>query len=124
MPKRKSPASSEDEASHSDGSDAPIAESKSKAKYAQKDGANCSSHDGIKILTNTDGEKYIDLGKKRRAIVRSFKKIPLLDIREYYEVDGDERPGKKGIALTLDQWKLLKGGSNAIDKLFSDLNNK
>jgi hypothetical protein len=54
-------------------------------------------------VTNSEGEKYIDLGKKKRATVRSFKGTLLLDIREYYGADGQEKPGKKGISLTLDQ---------------------
>lgn len=55
------------------------------------------------VLTNSEGEKYIDLGKKKRATVRSFKGTPLLDIREFYGADGEEKPGKKGISLTLEQ---------------------
>ena len=58
---------------------------------------------GKTLLTSSDGDKYIDLGKKKRATVRSFKGIPLLDIREFYGADGQEKPGKKGISLTLDQ---------------------
>lgn len=27
----------------------------------------------FEVLTNTDGEKFIDIGKKRRLTVRSFK---------------------------------------------------
>lgn len=56
-----------------------------------------------KVLKNKDGEKYVDLGKKKHATVRAFKGIPLLDIREFYTADGEERPGKKGISLTMDQ---------------------
>jgi hypothetical protein len=43
------------------------------------------------------------LGKKKRATVRSFKGTDLLDIREFYGADGDEKPGKKGISLTREQ---------------------
>ena len=56
-----------------------------------------------KILVNAEGDKYIDLGKKKRAVVRSFKGVALLDIREYYGEPGEEKPGKKGISLNLDQ---------------------
>lgn len=55
------------------------------------------------IKSESDEKKYIDLGKKKRATVSAFKGIPLLDIREYYVSEGDERPGKKGISLTLEQ---------------------
>ncbi|KNZ77749.1 RNA polymerase II transcriptional coactivator SUB1, partial [Termitomyces sp. J132] len=51
----------------------------------------------------SDGDKYVDLGKKKRATVRSFKGTPLIDIREFYGNDDDEKPGKKGISLTLEQ---------------------
>lgn len=54
-------------------------------------------------MTNQEGDKYIDLGKKKRAVVRSFKGMPLLDIREYYGNEGEEKPGKKGISLQLEQ---------------------
>jgi len=72
-----------------------------------------------KILVTNSGEKYIDLGKKKRATVRAFKGTVLLDIREYYAADGQEKPGKKGISLTLEQWEALREGASAIDQLFS-----
>ena len=57
----------------------------------------------VVVHTTPDGDKYIELGKKKRATVRSFKGTPLVDIREFYGADGDEKPGKKGISLTLEQ---------------------
>ena len=72
---------------------------------------------------NNDGESYVDLGKKKRVTVRDFKGCSpaftvwgvsityfikgstLIDIREYYGSEGDEKPGKKGIALSVEQVK-------------------
>ncbi|KDR75881.1 hypothetical protein GALMADRAFT_68397, partial [Galerina marginata CBS 339.88] len=78
----------------------------------------------VKIYTNAEGDKFIDLGKKKRAVVRSFKGVALVDIREYYGADGEEKPGKKGISLTLDQWDTLKEGSDAIDRFFAEQKKK
>lgn len=55
------------------------------------------------MRTNSEGDKYVDLGQKRRAVVRSFKGTPYLDIREYYGAEGEEKPGKKGISLKAEQ---------------------
>jgi len=68
---------------------------------------------------NNDGEEYIDLGKKKRATVRSFKNNVFLDIREYFGSDGDEKPGKKGITLSKEQWLALKDHAATIDTLFA-----
>ncbi|KAJ3529045.1 hypothetical protein NMY22_g9160 [Coprinellus aureogranulatus] len=78
------------------------------------------SPSGVNVLKNKDGEQYIDLGKKKHATVRMFKGMQLLDIREYYDAGGEEKPGKKGISLTLEQWKALKAAADTIDKLFQD----
>ncbi|KIJ61311.1 hypothetical protein HYDPIDRAFT_96877, partial [Hydnomerulius pinastri MD-312] len=79
---------------------------------------------GVKVLKNTDGEKYVDLGKKKRASVRSFKGQTFVDIREFYGADGDEKPGKKGISLSLDQWETLKKSASTIDALFAEQGKK
>ncbi|KAF9241542.1 transcriptional Coactivator p15-domain-containing protein, partial [Melanogaster broomeanus] len=69
---------------------------------------------------NTEGEKYVDLGKKKRAAVRSFKGQIFVDIREFYGADGEEKPGKKGISLAFEQWEALKRSVNTIDSLFAE----
>jgi len=41
--------------------------------------------------------------------VSEFRGKKLISIREYYTTDdGEMRPGKKGISLTVDQWKKFK----------------
>ncbi|KAH9058799.1 transcriptional Coactivator p15-domain-containing protein [Lactarius vividus] len=70
-----------------------------------------------KLQQNSEGDSYVDLGKKKRATVRNFKGSTLIDIREYYGSEGDEKPGKKGIALSVEQWKSLMQASSAIDSL-------
>lgn len=51
-----------------------------------------------------------DLGtEKKKATVRKFKNMKLVDIREYYQKDkeGPWLPGSKGISLTQEQWAAL-----------------
>ncbi|KAF7981835.1 hypothetical protein HWV62_31361 [Athelia sp. TMB] len=73
------------------------------------------------IKTSSDGEKYLELGKKKRATVRSFKGTSMLDIREFYEKDGKELPGKKGISINEEQWAKIKDNADAIDSMFAEL---
>jgi len=79
---------------------------------------------GVKVFKNTEGEKYVELGKKKRASVRSFKGQVYLDIREFYGTDGDEKPGKKGISLAMEQWESLKRSISVIDASFAELGKK
>ncbi|KAL5485232.1 hypothetical protein ACEPAI_7874 [Sanghuangporus weigelae] len=74
-----------------------------------------------KVFTNSDGEKFVDLGKKRRVTVRSFKGSVLVDIREFYGKDDDLQPGKKGISLSPEQWAELKANADTIDGLVKKL---
>lgn len=45
-----------------------------------------------------------------------------VNIREYYEdaSTGEQRPGKKGIALSVEQWNRLKEHMDDIDKVIKE----
>ncbi|CAM9021179.1 unnamed protein product [Wickerhamomyces anomalus] len=55
----------------------------------------------------------LQLGKNKRVSVRKFKKVNLVDIREYYEADGEMRPE--------DQWWLLIDNFDAINEALTKL---
>ncbi|KFQ04470.1 Activated RNA polymerase II transcriptional coactivator p15, partial [Haliaeetus albicilla] len=49
------------------------------------------------------------IGKMRYVRVSCFKGKVLVDIREFYaDKEGDMKPGRKGIALSAEQWNQLK----------------
>jgi hypothetical protein len=48
---------------------------------------------GWKVDAN--GDKFWELSKMRRVTISSFRGKILVNIREYYEKDGQELPGKK-----------------------------
>ncbi|OAX43304.1 PC4-domain-containing protein [Rhizopogon vinicolor AM-OR11-026] len=75
----------------------------------------------VNVFTSSEGERYVELGQKKRVTVRDFKGKILVDIREFYGKDReDEKPGKKGISLNLDQWDSLKKSIKTIDSFFAD----
>ncbi|KAL2521258.1 RNA polymerase II transcriptional coactivator KIWI [Forsythia ovata] len=57
-----------------------------------------------------------ELSKNRKVSVRSWNGRVVVDIREFYYKDGKEMPGKKGISLTMDQWKVLRDHVDEIDQ--------
>jgi len=130
------------ELTHSDASDKPKKKSKDKAKSKTKrvktteaseeegesSGVETSSKKkkpkakggkgvGDNVQVNDQGEHYLDLGKKKRVTVRDFKGSTLIDIREYYGAGDEEKPGKKGIALSVEQWQELSRNVSEIDAL-------
>ncbi|KAG1858129.1 transcriptional Coactivator p15-domain-containing protein [Suillus subluteus] len=81
-----------------------------------------STHDNdVEVFTSSEGEKYVELGQKKRVTVREFKGKILVDIREFYGKDKeDEKPGKKGICLNQEQWACLKKSIDTIDSFFTN----
>jgi len=73
-----------------------------------------------KIHTATDEDfSPIDIGKNKRVRVTKFKKkFLLIDIREVYLKDGEEMPGKKGIALKPEQYGKIKEMADEIDNMW------
>ncbi|KAK9454209.1 transcriptional Coactivator p15-domain-containing protein [Dipodascopsis uninucleata] len=68
----------------------------------------------------------IDLGKRKRLTVQSFKNTPLIDIREFYTKENAEGletwlPGKKGISLTVESWRALVSNFDKIDRAIKEL---
>ena len=52
-------------------------------------------------------ESFFPLSPTRRMTVRVYAGSVMVDLREFYEKDGEMRPGKKGISLKVEQWTEL-----------------
>ncbi|XWS29925.1 hypothetical protein CRYUN_Cryun24cG0072400 [Craigia yunnanensis] len=82
-------------------------------KKAPKTSAAVDSDDSDDIVV-------CEISKNRRVSVRNWNGKIWVDIREFYVKDGKQLPGKKGIALSLDQWNVLRDNAEEIDKAFAD----
>ncbi|KAF0685694.1 Aste57867_22441 [Aphanomyces stellatus] len=88
-----------------------------------------SGHDGKKLKgtlskdikgeKQADGSIVFDLSSKKQVTVRAWKSAILVDIREYYDSNGEKKPGKKGISLTKEQWKAVVTLADDIDTAVS-----
>ncbi|RKP23118.1 transcriptional Coactivator p15-domain-containing protein [Syncephalis pseudoplumigaleata] len=62
------------------------------------------------------------LGAKKRLTIRKWKTMVLVDFREYFtDAAGEERPTKKGLSLTKEQWEILKSSIPTIDQAIDEL---
>lgn len=78
------------------------------SKKAKKSSTGASATEGK--------EPEFPLDKNRMVRVRSFKGKAYIDIREYYQKDGEQLPGKKGISLSPEQWRKLLEHVDGINK--------
>ncbi|OAX82642.1 hypothetical protein ACJ72_03004 [Emergomyces africanus] len=87
-----------------------------KKARTDNNGPIASSEAGITIGTSfpaaeksidSNGDIYWNISRLRRLTVSSFKGRTMVSVREYYEKDGQELPGKKGISMPLEQFNTL-----------------
>lgn len=45
--------------------------------------------------TDTNGDPYWEISRQRRVTVSTFRGKTMINVREYYEKDGQDLPGKK-----------------------------
>lgn len=66
-----------------------------------------NKEDPAKSSASQDKPNTWTLEKLRRVSISEFRGRRSVDIREFYEKNGEILPGKKGIALTPTQWEKL-----------------
>jgi hypothetical protein len=79
-----------------------------------------ASSSSVTWSTSSNGEKFLDLGRNKRLSITSFKGVRYVNIREFYNKDGEMLPTKKGIALESKTWDLLKENLDKIDEYLAE----
>ncbi|KAF7560470.1 hypothetical protein G7046_g3662 [Stylonectria norvegica] len=74
-----------------------------KASKKAKNSASADGGDG----KDDDGNPFWELSNKRRVGVSQFKKATFINIREYYEKDGNTDKDVQGISLSIEQYTAL-----------------
>ncbi|OWR48308.1 RNA polymerase II transcriptional coactivator [Danaus plexippus] len=103
-------------------------------KNKKKAESSSSDSDGGPVDRNPPPEKKAKMGSrtddkeptwvlegKKLVKVREFKGRVFIDIREFYEKNGELLPGKKGISLTPDMWRKLLSLGDEINETVSSL---
>ena len=89
-----------------------------KEKSKEKEEKNSKKKDDIIVEEN---KVVFLLDNKRRITIQKFKGQIKVDVREFYEDGNTLKPGKKGISLSLDNWKKLKGFIDDIDESIDNM---
>ena len=81
--------------------------------------------EGIENNATATMDTFVALNEKgtRRFMKRTYKGIQLYDIREYYESNGEMKPGSKGISLKEDQWKVLCAEAQNVNEILKPSEN-
>lgn len=85
--------------------------SRSRSRSRSSNGSSKDSN----IIKSSDETAFL-LDSRKRLTIRKFKNKLLVDIREFYDDNGTLKPGKKGISLSVDNWKQIKKYMEKIDK--------
>ncbi|KAL8788675.1 MAG: hypothetical protein Q9195_007176 [Heterodermia aff. obscurata] len=116
-PSREEAYESDDGFVANDGSDAEKGRSNKKQKKEAKGKR--------KMESNGKKEQHWDISDKRRVSVDEFRGNTMVNIREYYEKDGELLPTKKvyrkqGISLTVSQYNAFIAALPDIEKALAD----
>ncbi|CAF2402661.1 unnamed protein product [Rotaria sp. Silwood2] len=103
--KAKASTSTKSKSKNTNNKDGPPA--KRAKSNAKEDG------DVVPSTAGPNGERLYELSKLRYISVSQFKGKPYINIREYYDDNGVQKPG---ISLTVDQWEKLKTLVSQVDK--------
>lgn len=68
---------------------------RSRTVKAEANTAHFTSASAGQPQLDTDGNEYWEISKMRRITISEFKGKRMVNIREYYEKDGKDLPGKK-----------------------------
>lgn len=76
---------------NTDASDRPNKRSKTSTSAKE----SSQSHSAGQLQLDADGNQYWAISRTRRVTISDFKGKRMVNIREYYEKDGKDLPGKK-----------------------------
>ena len=104
------------------------AERKTENRFTVREEAGCHYSEEIKNdeCEFEAGSKPFHLGGKRFAVVKKFRGVPYVNIREYYKLKGTNRmlPGQKGVNLTAENWWKLVKAKYEISDAIREMSNK